>query len=67
MFRRVKRDQARYDVDRMKGTTLLSESVDEMVSSGVVYRPKTQETRQTYEIMLTFIQEALGDQVHVTT
>ena len=50
-------------MDRMRGATLLSESVDELVSSGVVYRPKTQETRQTYEIMLTFIQEALGDQV----
>ncbi|XP_075249167.1 U5 small nuclear ribonucleoprotein 200 kDa helicase-like [Convolutriloba macropyga] len=60
--KRDKRDEARYDVDRMRGATLLSESVDELVSSGVVYRPKTQETRQTYEIMLTFIQEALGDQ-----
>ena len=45
----------------MKGTTLLSEGIDEMV--GIMYRPKTQETRQTYEIMLSFIQEALGDQV----
>lgn len=45
----------------MKGTTLLSEGVDEMV--GIMYRPKTQETRQTYEVLLSFIQEALGDQV----
>lgn len=44
----------------MKGATLLSEGVDEMV--GIVYRPKTQETRQTYEVLLSFIQEALGDQ-----
>lgn len=29
---------------------------------GIVYRPKTQETRQTYEVLLSFIQEALGDQ-----
>jgi pre-mRNA-splicing helicase BRR2 len=28
----------------------------------VYYRPKTQETRQTYEVLLSFIQEALGDQ-----
>ena len=44
----------------MKGATLLSEGVDEMV--GIIYRPKTQETRQTYEVLLSFIQEALGDQ-----
>lgn len=45
----------------MKGTTLLSDGVDDMV--GIMYRPKTQETRQTYEVLLSFIQEALGDQV----
>ncbi|XP_043274954.1 putative U5 small nuclear ribonucleoprotein 200 kDa helicase isoform X2 [Venturia canescens] len=58
--KRQKRDEAQYDFARMKGATLLSEGVDEMV--GIVYRPKTQETRQTYEILLSFIQEALGDQ-----
>lgn len=45
----------------MKGHTLLSEGVDDMV--GIIYRPKTQETRQTYEVLLSFIQEALGDVV----
>lgn len=44
----------------MKGATLLSEGVDEMV--GIIYRPKTQETRQTYDVLLSFLQEALGDQ-----
>lgn len=38
----------------------MSEGVDEMV--GIIYRPKTQETRQTYEVLLSFLQEALGDQ-----
>lgn len=57
--KRQKRDEAQYDLHRMKGATLLSEGIDEMV--GIVYRPKTQETRQTYEILLSFIQEALGD------
>lgn len=47
----------------MKGTTLLSDGVDDMV--GIMYRPKTQETRQTYEVLLSFIQEALGDQVRI--
>ncbi|XP_060822453.1 U5 small nuclear ribonucleoprotein 200 kDa helicase [Bombus pascuorum] len=58
--KRQKRDEAQYDFARMKGATLLSEGVDEMV--GIVYRPKTQDTRQTYEVLLSFIQEALGDQ-----
>lgn len=39
---------------------MLSEGIDDMV--GIIYRPKTQETRQTYEVLLSFIQEALGDQ-----
>lgn len=55
---RKRRDEAQYDFDRMKGSSILS--VKDMV--GVVYRPKTQETRQTYEVLLSFIQEALGDQ-----
>ncbi|RXM31381.1 U5 small nuclear ribonucleoprotein 200 kDa helicase [Acipenser ruthenus] len=44
----------------MKGFTLLSEGIDEMV--GIVYKPKTKETRETYEVLLSFIQAALGDQ-----
>lgn len=63
LFRRQKRDEAQYDFARMKGTTLLSDGVDDMV--GIMYRPKTQETRQTYEVLLSFIQEALGDQVRM--
>ena len=46
---------------KMKGTTLLSEGIEDMV--GIVYRPKSQETRHTYEVLLSFIQAALGDQV----
>lgn len=49
----------------MKGFTLLSEGIDEMV--GIVYKPKTKETRETYEILLSFIQAALGDQVRTLT
>ena len=46
---------------KMKNTTLLSEGIDEMV--GILYRPKTQETRQTYEVLLSMIVDNLGDQV----
>ena len=31
--------------------------------AGIYYRPKTTETRQTYEVLLSFIQAAIGDQV----
>lgn len=49
----------------MKGFTLLSEGIDEMV--GIVYKPKTKETRETYEVLLSFIHAALGDQVSECT
>lgn len=59
--RRQKRDDAKYDMNKFKGQTLLSEGIDDMV--GIYYRPKTPETRTTYEALLSFIQAALGDQV----
>lgn len=45
---------------KMKGHSLLSESVDQ--SMGIMYHPKTPETRETYELILAFISEMLGDQ-----
>ncbi|KAJ8667090.1 hypothetical protein QAD02_008752 [Eretmocerus hayati] len=56
--KRQKRDEAQYEFTHHKKTTVLSDEVDEMV--GIVYKPKTQETRQTYEVLLSFIQEAIG-------
>lgn len=61
LCRRRKRDEDRHDINKMKGFTLLSEGIDEMV--GIVYKPKTKETRETYEVLLSFIHAALGDQV----
>uniref|UniRef100_T1JH32 U5 small nuclear ribonucleoprotein 200 kDa helicase n=1 Tax=Strigamia maritima TaxID=126957 RepID=T1JH32_STRMM len=58
--KRQKRDEARYDFTKMKGSSLLSQGMDDTI--GISYRPKTQETRQTYDILLSVIQEALGDQ-----
>lgn len=46
---------------KMKGTTLLTEGISDLV--GIMYRPKTPETRGTYEVLLSFIQAAIGDQV----
>lgn len=62
-FRRHKRDEARRDMLKMKGATLLTEGVSDLV--GIVYRPKTPETRQTYEVLLSFIQAAISDQVNI--
>lgn len=60
--RRQKRDDAKHEMNKFKGQTLLSEGIDDMV--GIYYRPKTPETRTTYEALLSFIQAALGDQVN---
>ncbi|XP_065353810.1 U5 small nuclear ribonucleoprotein 200 kDa helicase [Cloeon dipterum] len=58
--KRQKRDEAQYDFTRMRGSNILDDNVDYVPE--ILYRPKTQETRQTYEVLLSFIQEALGDQ-----
>nr|KAG5691791.1 hypothetical protein BaRGS_003187 [Batillaria attramentaria] len=58
--KRRKRDEAQHDMVKMKGATLLSGGIDDMV--GIMYRPKTADTRQTYEVLLSFIQAALSDQ-----
>ncbi|XP_065217022.1 U5 small nuclear ribonucleoprotein 200 kDa helicase [Planococcus citri] len=60
--KREKRDESQYDFAKMKGASLLSDGVDDMV--GIKYRPKTQATRTTYEYILSLIQEALGDASH---
>jgi pre-mRNA-splicing helicase BRR2 len=45
-----------------KGSSLLSSEMEEL--SGVYYRPRTRETKSTYEILLSFIQKMIGDQVY---
>ena len=44
-----------------KGTSLLSSEVEEL--AGIFYRPRTKETKASYEILLSFIQQSIGDQV----
>ena len=51
---------SKYDVGRFKGQTLVGDAADD--TSTILYRPKTQDTKQTYEFLLGFIQEAIGDQ-----
>ena len=49
-----------YDLGRLKGQSLIDNVDDDTLS--ILYRPKTQETKQMYEVLLGFIQEAIGDQ-----
>lgn len=62
-YRKQKKDTdhaSQYDVGRFKGQTLLGDSAED--TSNILYRPKTMETKQTYEVLLGFVQEAVGDQ-----
>ncbi len=47
-----------------KGASLLSTEMEDL--GGIYYRPRTKETKSTYEILLSFIQQAIGDQVCVS-
>merc|ERR1711911_80519 len=57
--KRQKREPHKNDVGK-SGGPLQSDIMDDV--SGIIYRPKTQDTKQTYEVLLSFIQEALSDQ-----
>ena len=45
---------------KFKGQSILSDDFESL--SSILYRPKTYETRQSYEIILSFILECIGDQ-----
>ncbi|KHJ42995.1 Sec63 domain protein [Trichuris suis] len=57
--KKVKGEKTAKEPGKRKKKFLLSDHQDDFVG---VYKPKTQETRQTYEVILAFIQEAIGDQ-----
>ncbi len=44
-----------------KGATVLAQDIEDL--KGVYYRPRTKESRGTYELLLSFIQHSIGDQV----
>ena len=62
--KRARRDE--HEKKFVESRDLLSGSgggaVEDAGGSSGLYKPKTTETKQTYEILLSFIQEALGDQ-----
>ena len=47
------------DYSRLIGKSLVTESQDDL--DDVIYRPKTAETKQTYELLLSLLQQSLGD------
>ena len=51
---------SKLDTTKFKGQSVLSEDYEG--TSNILYRPKTYETKQNYEIILNFIQEFIGDQ-----
>jgi hypothetical protein len=58
LFRKQKRDEnhpANYNATRFKDQTLLDDT------SNILYQSKTEETKRTYEFLLYFIQETIGD------
>lgn len=59
--KKPRRDSGEEHVATSKGSSLLSSELEEL--SGIYYRPRTRETRSAYEILLSFIQQAIGDQV----
>merc|ERR1712071_322177 len=59
-LKKQKREPHRNDVGKSSGILLQNDTMDDI--SGIMYRPKTQDTKQTYEVLLSFIQEALSDQ-----
>lgn len=58
--KRQKRDEMQQDTMKLKSASLLSDDLDDV--AGIMYRPKTPDTKKTYEYILHCIQEALGDQ-----
>ena len=47
--------------EKLKSGALSSAGEEEL--SAVYYRPKTKETKNAYEVLLSFIQQHIGDQV----
>lgn len=58
--KRSKNDSSSYEISKLKGKSLLSEGIDQI--EGILYRPKTPATKETYEVILSFLQEVLGHQ-----
>ena len=63
--KKSKRSKNEYEkkFESRSSSSILTEGSYEAGLEGF-YKPKTAETKQTFEVLLTFVQEALGDQPH---
>uniref|UniRef100_A0A1I7XDK3 Histone deacetylase complex subunit SAP30 n=1 Tax=Heterorhabditis bacteriophora TaxID=37862 RepID=A0A1I7XDK3_HETBA len=59
---RQKKRKTEDDEFKLMSKSVIGDNTELMGS----YKPRTQETKQTYEVILAFIQEAIGDQVRRT-
>ncbi|CAK1554439.1 unnamed protein product [Leptosia nina] len=57
--KRQKRDEASYELSKSKSARV---AWADDTPAGVLYRPRAQHTRHAYELLLAFMQSALGDQ-----
>ncbi|XP_045489788.1 putative U5 small nuclear ribonucleoprotein 200 kDa helicase [Pieris rapae] len=57
--KRQKRDEATYELSKSKAARV---AWADDTPAGVLYRPRAQHTRHAYELLLAFMQSALGDQ-----
>ena len=61
--KKPRHDSKEFFTSLPKGSGLLSKEMEEL--TGIYYRPRTKETKETYELILSFVQHCIGD--HVST
>ena len=59
--KKPRHDSKEFYTSLPKGSGLLSKEMEEL--TGIYYRPRTKETRETYELILSFVQRCIGDHV----
>ena len=62
ILKREQRKRKRGEAEQLRGAGILS--TDDAEVEGIVYRPRTSETRATYDLILTTIAGTLGDVSH---
>ena len=60
-FWKQKKDEIKSHITQFQHLSILDNLVND--TSNIMYQPKTQETKEIYEVLLNFIQEIIGDQV----
>ena len=61
LSKKARHDSSEDYYGQSKAAGLLSSETEEL--GGICYRPRTRETKATYEVLLSFIRQSIGDQV----